>query len=157
MPDTKHSPTEQQLEALERFDEALDRALAAGVHTSCLHHALDNRATRLRLAKRPVLHPSGWRTIAGAPESPHHHVTPGTPEAHSEIFDASVQLDRTLAAQRRREFKARAAAAIDAGWSRVDLHRTIDAGYWSMLGEMYERAGQHAWRAKIAAPRPRAA
>ena len=149
--------TDDQLEILERFDQALDSALAAGVHISCLHHALDNRATRLRVSKRPALQPIGWRTIAGVTASPHHHVTPGTPEAHAEIFDVPDQFDRNHAAQRLREFKRRATAAIGAGWSRVDLHRSVDAGYWSTLGEMFERAGQHAWRAKIAAPRPRAA
>ena len=146
--------TEEQQGFLELFDGALDACLYAGVHTSCMHRAIDGRITWLRIDARPRFRPSGWATIAGAPYSSHHKVTNGTPEAAAEIFQPWRTI-RRVAVTALRTFKLRAAAAVEAGWERVELHRVVDAGYWSHMGALYERAGDHAWRSKVALPNRR--
>lgn len=143
--------TDEQLEILERFDRALDTALEAGIHPACLHSALGNHGTPLRIALWPPLRPNGWETIPGAPVDPLRSPTPGTPEAHAEIFRPMPTVDPCKAAERLRDFKRCAALALQLR-SQANLHRTIDAAYWSLLSEMFGRACDHAWAAKIAAP-----
>ncbi|MCA9720083.1 MAG: hypothetical protein KC468_35795 [Myxococcales bacterium] len=149
MTNTPHIYSDDQHEALEAFDRALDACLDAGVRTACMHRVIDNRLTWLRTDFRPTFRPWGWKTIAGAPYSPHHDVTNGTPEAAVEIF-RPWRVVRRFASTALRTFKLRSSTAIDAGFERVELHRVVDAGYWSHMGWLYERAGDHAWKANVA-------
>lgn len=150
------SHTEEQLEILELFDRSLDNALAAGVHPACLHDAIDSRVTRLRLIEAPALKPIGWRTIAGVRVDPSRDMTLGTPRAHDEIFCVSAPTNIGDAATRLSEFRSSVTRTLE-HWPREDLHRCVDAAHWLELAELFQRAGDHAWRAKISGPRPHAA
>ena len=149
-PIPKH--TDEQLEILERFDRSLDNALRAGIHPACLHAAIDGRITWLRINRPPGLKPMGWRIIAGRPVDPRRpSPTPGTLQAHDDIFRPVPTVTRREAAARLREFKLRTTAVAE-HWPRESLHRDVDAAYWSNLGEMFSRAGDHAWSARVAGP-----
>ena len=149
-PPRTHS--DSQLELLELFDRSLDSALKAGVHPACLHAAIDGRITWLRLIRPLGLRPMGWRTVDDRPVDPRRpSPTPGTIQAHDDIFGPAPTVTRRAAAARLREFRSRAAATLE-HWPRESLHRDVDAAYWSRLGELFNRAGDHAWAARVAGP-----
>ena len=150
------SHTDEQLEALELFDRSLDNALKARLHPTCLHHAIDNRTTRPQLRDTPSLQPIGWMTIPGARENSGSQVALGTPTAHEELFRQPEQPDARDAARSLREFCSSVTRALE-HWPRENLHRCVDAAYWTELAELFQRAGDHAWRATISGPRPHAA
>lgn len=152
-----HPVSDDTLARLEAFDLALDRALEAGLDPACLHTLVVTRGHETSLAPqrvpRPALRPNGWRTVAGVkPDLRLPRSTPGTPEAAAEIFGRVRHIHSCELSARFGGFAVAVANALAADWQPVELHRTIDAGYWGGLADLYQRASDHAFRSRISPP-----